>query len=245
MALHDLLKRLEGPETTGGARPIVTLCYAQSLDGSITVNRGSPLAISCPESLLLVHELRAAHDAILVGIGTLLADDPRLTVRMVAGEDPQPVVLDSRLRTSPQAVVFKNSHRRPWIMTSMQSDGVRQEMLQAAGARVVRFPSTERGLVDLPAMLVYLKQAGVRHLMVEGGAQVITSFLSERLVDQVVITLAPVMIGGQPAVENLLHYHGQLTPADKDCDNLNCFALLRDVNYKPYGQDLVVFGRLS
>ncbi len=78
-------------------RPAITLSYAQSLDGSLTTRRGRPLALSGPESYQLTHHLRADHDAILVGIDTVLADDPRLTVRGVRGEAPQPVVLDSRL----------------------------------------------------------------------------------------------------------------------------------------------------
>jgi len=80
----------------GEGRPLVTLSYAQSLDGCIAARPGQPLAVSGPLSLTLTHQLRAAHDAILVGIGTVLADNPRLTVRLVEGQHPQPVVVDSR-----------------------------------------------------------------------------------------------------------------------------------------------------
>ena len=89
-------------------RPLVTLSYAQSLDGSIARERGKPLALSGPESMRLTHQLRAAHDAILVGIGTVLADDPQLTVRLVEGKSPIPVILDSRLAISPTARLFQN-----------------------------------------------------------------------------------------------------------------------------------------
>ena len=78
--------------------PFVTLSYAQSLDGCIVAQPGQPLALSGAQSLILTHKLRAAHDAILVGIGTVLADNPRLDVRLAPGPDPQPVVVDSRLR---------------------------------------------------------------------------------------------------------------------------------------------------
>src|SRR5512133_2370683 len=79
-------------------RPLVTLSYAQSLDGSLAAQRGTPLALSGPQSMELTHRLRAAQDAILVGIGTVLSDNPRLTVRLVEGSQPQPVILDSHLR---------------------------------------------------------------------------------------------------------------------------------------------------
>src|SRR3989304_8693232 len=76
-------------------RPLVTLSYAQSLDGCIAARAGERLALSGPESMRLTHRLRAAQDAILVGIGTVPADNPRLTVHLVQGQDPQPIVLDS------------------------------------------------------------------------------------------------------------------------------------------------------
>ena len=95
-------------------RPLVTLSYAQSLDGCIAARAGERLALSGPESMQLTHQFRAAHNAILVGIGTVLADNPRLTVRLVQGQDPQPVVLDSHLRIPLEASLLHNS-RRPWI----------------------------------------------------------------------------------------------------------------------------------
>jgi len=101
-------------------RPLITLSYAQSLDGSISANRGSPTAISGPQAMRLTHELRAAHDAILVGIGTILADNPHLTVRLVAGKNPQPVVLDSNLRFPPGANLIQEKIH-PWIATCQPS----------------------------------------------------------------------------------------------------------------------------
>jgi len=78
-------------------RPLVGLCFAQSIDGCLAAQRGQPTALSGPASARLTHQLRAAHDAMLVGVGTVLADNPHLTVRHVAGRSPQPVILDSRL----------------------------------------------------------------------------------------------------------------------------------------------------
>src|SRR5512143_1701471 len=93
-------------------RPLVSLCYAQSLDGCIAAERGRPTQLSGPETKQITHRLRALHDGILVGIGTVLADDPHLTVRHARGENPQPVVLDSRLRTPVEARLIAG-HPRP------------------------------------------------------------------------------------------------------------------------------------
>ena len=120
MALIDQIlpeiKRLPG----AAGRPVVTLSYAQSLDGSIAARRGFPLQISGTESAQLTHQLRAVHDAILVGIGTVLADDPHLTVRHAQGKDPQPVVLDSQLRFPLGAKLLRE--RSPWIATTSRAD---------------------------------------------------------------------------------------------------------------------------
>jgi 3,4-dihydroxy 2-butanone 4-phosphate synthase/GTP cyclohydrolase II len=180
-------------------RPFITLAYAQSLDGSIALESGRPYRLSGEESLRLTHALRAAHDGILIGIGTLLADDPQLTVRLVEGRSPQPVVVDSRLRTPPAARLF-DRRRAPWIATTEQADDSRRGGLEASGARVLRVPSWANGWVDLPALMGRLWGQGIGHVMVEGGARIITSFLRARLVDYAVITVAPQFLGGMPAL---------------------------------------------
>jgi GTP cyclohydrolase II len=185
--------------TPSNGRPHVTLAYAQSIDGSIALEPGRPFALSGPESLRLTHALRAAHDAILVGIGTVLADDPQLTVRLVEGRSPQPVVVDSRLRTPPTARLL--SHQRTaWIAATGDADDRRRSHLESSGARVLRVPSWANGWVHLPALLERLAGHGVRHLMVEGGAKIITSFMRARLVDYAVITVAPRFLGGMAAL---------------------------------------------
>jgi 3,4-dihydroxy 2-butanone 4-phosphate synthase/GTP cyclohydrolase II len=210
-------------------RPYVTLSYAQSLDGSIAARPGRPLALSGSQSMALTHGLRAAHDGILVGIGTLLADNPRLNVRLVEGKDPQPIVVDSRLRFPPYANLLRNG-RVPWIATSADADSERQAALEKIGARVLRLPAAVNGWVDLDAMLRHLGEMGLNSLMVEGGAQIITSFLAARLVDQVVLTIAPMLVGGL----RVMDYLGQ--------HQVNCFPRLRQVSYQRLGEDLVLRG---
>lgn len=207
-------------------RPFVTLSYAQSLDGSITVQRGRPTAISGSESMRFTHQLRASHDGILVGIGTVLADNPSLTVRLVPGENPHPVILDSQLRCPPS---IKLMARHPIIATLPTADPARQAALEAAGAQVWHLPANKNGLVSLTALLPRLKEAGYHSLMVEGGSQVITSFLTTGMVDRVVVTVAPLYLGGLTAVE-----------PQKAGQNGRFFPQLTNHQYHQVGKDLVL-----
>lgn len=183
-------------------RPFVTLTYAQSIDGSIAARPGTPLALSGVATQTFTHQLRATHDAILVGIGTVLADDPQLNVRLVKGPNPRPVILDSSLRCPTLARCIVAS-RRPIIATTLGAPTANQQALEAVGVSVVRLPSTD-GRIDLPALLERLGQLEIRTLMVEGGAQVITSFLRAHLVNRLIITIAPTLIGGERGINELL-----------------------------------------
>ncbi|MEJ2707754.1 MAG: RibD family protein [Anaerolineales bacterium] len=208
-------------------RPSVTLSYAQSLDGCITQRRGQPTPLSGEQSLVFTHRLRAAHDAILVGIGTVLADDPRLTVRLVEAQNPQPIVLDSRLRMPLEARLLSDPQRPVWIATTADASLPKRAALQAAGARLLDIPADQDGRVDLPQLLERLAALTIRSLMVEGGAGVITSFLSQKLVDRIALTIAPVFISGLPAVE---HLPSGMAPR------------LRGVQYQRSGEDMLVLG---
>jgi 3,4-dihydroxy 2-butanone 4-phosphate synthase/GTP cyclohydrolase II len=210
-------------------RPFVTLAYAQSLDGSIAVKRDRPLTLSCSSSWQLTHELRASHDAILVGIGTVLADNPRLNVRLVAGEDPQPVVVDSRLRLPLDAHLLSAS-AAPWVATTTSAEPRAGRRLAAAGAEVLRLPALANGWVDLPALTGALSLRGVSSLLVEGGARILTSFLRARLVDFVVLTVAPRFVGGVTAFAG-----GELA----------AFPRLAKWHSERCGEDLVLAGELD
>lgn len=214
-------------------RPLVTLTYAQSLDGSIAARPGHPLAISGPASQTFTHALRAVHDAILVGIGTVLADNPALTVRLVPGPHPRPVIMDTRLRLPAYARLLREGRRQPVVATSEQAPPERQAELEELGALVLRLPVGPNSGIHLPALLARLAELGVTALMVEGGAQVITSFLNSRLVDQVVVTVAPILVGGVRVLD------GYLPAAERR------FPRLAGIAYYQVGEDLVLWGAPS
>jgi 3,4-dihydroxy 2-butanone 4-phosphate synthase/GTP cyclohydrolase II len=199
--IDDVLKATDARLSANAAvdRPFITLSYAQSLDGSIALKDGRPLTLSSPPSLFRTHALRARHDGLLVGIGTILADDPLLTVRHAAGPNPQPLVLDTQLRTPLPARILTNP-RRPWFLAGAPISPSRRAALVSAGAQVLEMPRTPENLVDLPAALAELTRRGLRSIMVEGGSRVLRAFLAARLVDWVVITLAPVFVAGKPAL---------------------------------------------
>lgn len=192
--IERFLERVQSARP-GGPKPLVTLSYAQSMNGSIAAQRGAPLAISGGDSMKITHRLRAVHDSILIGIGTLLADDPRLSVRLVPGENPQPVVLDGKLRTPSGARLLQGA-KKPWIATCENADPDRRIALENTGASLLTVPRDRRGRVSLDALLTILAERGIGSIMVEGGSQVLSAFLDQGLADLAAITIAPRFIGG-------------------------------------------------
>jgi riboflavin-specific deaminase-like protein len=213
-------------------RPFVTLCYAQSLDGSIAIHCGEPLALSCPESLQLTHQLRSMHDGILVGIGTVLSDDPQLNVRHWSGLNPQPIVLDSKLRMPASARLRQLPDKPCWVLTTHEGEALVSEGDVIAGLEITALETNAEGKVCLEQALRLLRAKGINSLMVEGGARVITAFLAAQLVDAVVITLVPRLLGGYKAVSDLGAYDKQQLP---EVSSLQSAAL---------GKDIVLWGNL-
>lgn len=185
------------------ALPWVTIKYAQTLDGRIATRTGESKWISSPDSLKLAHELRAAHDAILVGVGTVLNDNPQLTVRLVPGPHPLRVVADSALRTPLDAALL-SMPGQVLIGASAAADTARRSALEARGVPIVTVPVQEDGRISLQALLTALAARGVRSVLVEGGAGMITSLLRQRLAQRVIVCIAPKMLGlGLEAVGEL------------------------------------------
>jgi GTP cyclohydrolase II len=183
------------------------------------------------------HHIRAAHDAILIGVDTLISDDPSLTVRHCEGSSPVPIIIDSRLRTpltcklltSPQCV-------KPVIVTTTLCDPEAKSALEGAGATIVMCNPSKEGRVDLCEAVDALYPR-FNSIMIEGGAGIISSFLEgpeeRKRIGQVIITIAPLMVGG-------LHYCSKLlTTSTKDA-----YPSLTETVVGVLDQDIVVIGKM-
>jgi riboflavin-specific deaminase-like protein len=180
-------------------RPRVTLHFAQSLDGRIATRTGAARWISGPPATRFAHELRAASGAVIIGSGTAIADDPLLTVRHVEGPQPLRIVLDGRGRVPASAKLFTDRAAR----TIQATAGADRSPAAPVERWVLPLAAGGEG-VDLRALLARAREQGLRSVLVEGGRGVITSFLRARLVDRLVITVAPMILGeGIDAVGDL------------------------------------------
>ena len=185
--------------------PRVTVHYAQSLDGRIATCTGDSQWIGGPASLKLAHQLRADHAAVLVGVGTVLADNPRLTVRLVEGPSPRRIVVDSRLRLPLATNLLVDGAAPTCVATTPAAPRERVEAVLQRGAEVLVVGADEHGHVDLRRLLACLAaEHGVDSVLIEGGGGVITSALRQGVVDRLVVCIAARLIGsGVPAVGDL------------------------------------------
>lgn len=213
--------------------PSVTVHYAQTLDGRIATRSGHSQWVSGEASLCLAHQLRAAHDAVAVGLGTVLADDPRLTVRLAPGTSPTRVVLDSRLRLPLDCNLLNDGAAPTIVATTPRADRARIDAVRACGAEVVVLPGGRDG-VDLATLLGCLGARGMRSVLVEGGAKVITSLLRERLVRRLVVCIAPKLLGwGVEAVGDLA------------IDSLHEALTFEESTFRVLGGDIIFEGSLA
>jgi riboflavin-specific deaminase-like protein len=233
-SVRDTLRKA-GKKDHDIPRPVITLSFAQSLDGCISASKGLPTAISNDQSMLITHQLRAMHNAILVGINTVLIDDPRLTVRYGDGDNPIPVVLDSHLRISPGARLLHQDGTHPIIATLQGASEEREARLVDTGARVVRISEASGGGIQLTELFQWLWEHDVSSLMIEGGARVISSVLAQGLCDQIMLTIAPKFFGrnGVRAAETL----DCVRPASTPC--------LGRVEFQQLGDNMLVWGSMD
>jgi GTP cyclohydrolase II len=230
--LEDLKRLLAGAASfrKSHCRPFVVLSYAQSVDGSIAGPKRERVRLSGPEAMRLTYTIRALCDTILVGIGTVLADDPSLKVKQVEGKDPHPVVLDTHLRTPEGARLLCRTDLRPWLIHGPLAPPSRIEALTSAGAEPVPCVTAADGRIHLEKLMQWLAGRSINSVMVEGGAEVITSFLRQRLVDLMIITISPRLLGGLPAID---------VDASQSALDLHLDGAL----YQPLGSDLILWVR--
>jgi diaminohydroxyphosphoribosylaminopyrimidine deaminase / 5-amino-6-(5-phosphoribosylamino)uracil reductase len=181
-------------------RPHVTLHFAQTLDGRIATRTGSSRWISGPPATRFAHELRAEADAVIIGSGTAIADDPLLTVRLVEGRQPIRIVLDARARLAPTSKLLADASTTTIHATCSPDRGATAPHVEAWC-----LPPDPGGVgVDLDALLARLGARGVARVLVEGGSCVITAFLRLGLADRIIVTVAPMILGkGIDAVGDL------------------------------------------
>ncbi|MEW6127143.1 MAG: dihydrofolate reductase family protein [Acidobacteriota bacterium] len=182
------------------SQPFVTVKYASTLDGRIATRTGDSQWISCQETLTLAHQLRAEHDAIMVGVGTVLADNPRLNVRLVKGRDPLRVIVDGDLKIPLEAnILSEDAAPGTLIATSPGADETRKAAIKELGAEVLtiggEIPDVISSRVNLKQLLAELRRRQIQSVLVEGGAGIITALLREQLVNRLIVVIAPKIIG--------------------------------------------------
>jgi diaminohydroxyphosphoribosylaminopyrimidine deaminase/5-amino-6-(5-phosphoribosylamino)uracil reductase len=210
--------------TTG--LPYVTLKYAQSLDGRIATRTGHSRWISSPKSLKLSHKLRAISDGIIIGSRTLASDDSKLTTRLVKGSNPIRIILSNSGRISGDRNVFKDGEAPTYVATSRGS-----HLKGMSGVERILVRKHRKGL-NLKDLLVKLGRMGIVTLLVEGGSGVLTSFLRQKLVDRIIVCVAPILIGdGIPAFGGL------------GVEMVDESVGLEDVEWKRSGPDMIVSAR--
>ena len=220
-------------------RPFVHLKWGSSLDGRIATVAGESRWVTCEEARADAMRLREECDAILVGAGTVLADDPALTRRAGLNRSIVPhrrIVVDGRLRVSAEARVF--SRKEPgeaWLATAVPASDARLTPFRQAGVRVLSLPSERPGRVDLAALLAELGQGEARSLLVEGGGETAWGFLEGRLADRVTAYHSPLLLGGRGA-PGALSGSGAAKLADA--------PRLSAIEVVPFGDGLRVTGRV-
>jgi diaminohydroxyphosphoribosylaminopyrimidine deaminase / 5-amino-6-(5-phosphoribosylamino)uracil reductase len=210
-------------------RPFVISKTAMTLDGKIAAYNGHSKWVTGEEARKHVHELRKESDAILVGIGTVLADNPRLTTRLEAGgKNPVRVILDSALRIPLEALVTDCTEASTWIAAASDADPVKAKALQEKGLEIILLSKDKNGL-DLRELLTRLYEKGITDIIVEGGSQINSAFLREGLIDKFLVYIAPKILGG-------LH---SLSPfAGSDVEGMDEAVGIHIEKIEQYGEDL-------
>lgn len=216
-------------------KPLITLKIAQTLDGRIATSTGHSKWITSSDSRTMAHQLRAQNDALLVGIGTVIADDPELTVRLVKGVSPKRIILDSQLRIPLDAHAFSDQMAtRTIIMTTGAGSKEKIARIEEKGATVEVLEADERGWVSQKMLWTRLAEIGIISVVVEGGSTVHTECLKAGNADRIVLFVAPKLLGsGIDAI------------GDLGIRNINSALEVNNLKIKRVNGDLMISGTLG
>jgi len=220
--------------TTG--LPYVILKSAVTLDGQTATSTGDSQWISNAQSREAVHRLRDRVDAIMVGIGTVLNDDPKLTTRLPGGRDPLRIVVDSQLRIPPQAALLHLDSDAETLVAHLATAPEDRRSCLATGRAVLLETAEKEGRVDLHDLLTQLGGRGVQSILLEGGAQMNAAFLKAGLIDRMMIFVAPKIIGGNGGYGI---FAGEGIPSLADA------LQLQDIRLSRFGDDVLIEGEVK
>ena len=216
--------------------PYVIVKAAQSLDGKIATRTGNSQWITGKKSRIFSHELRASADAVLVGVNTLLKDDPRLDTRLASIQRyPVKIVLDSFLRTPSSARIFTRKPANQVIIVTTKRAPQKQWPRLERKAEVLLVPEKKKGFIDWNILLKELGRRGIVNLLIEGGGEVIGSAIHEKIVHEIYIFVAPKIIGGRSAASAV---------GGEGVRILEDATRIRDLKVEEIGQDLLLRGKL-
>ena len=215
--------------------PFIILKLAASLDGRIATSTGDSRWVTGPLSRRYVHELRDQVDAVMVGAGTVLADDPRLTSRLRGGRDPWRVVLDRRLRIPLKArLLRRRDSKKTIIITGTRAPAGKIKTIRRTGATVWQLP-LRAGRIPFTAVLKRLGKMGLNSVMIEGGATTASWALKEDIVDKILFFYAPKLIGGEG--------RGMIGPLG--IKKMAQTTKIKEIEIKRFGEDFMVSGYLN
>ncbi|MBI2174785.1 MAG: bifunctional diaminohydroxyphosphoribosylaminopyrimidine deaminase/5-amino-6-(5-phosphoribosylamino)uracil reductase RibD [Candidatus Omnitrophica bacterium] len=210
--------------------PWVLVKIGQSLDGKIATSSGQSKWITSSACRKIGHAWRARMDALLVGIDTILADDPLLSARGVFHQTPRPikVILDSRLRIPLHARCLSAKSPAPTLVATTQLRGRKQRDLMRRGVEIIPFPSRE-GRISLKHLCRYLAGRGIQTVLIEGGGEVIASALAEKIVDRIAWFVAPVLLGGREAPSSVGGRGVSQLKSAVCIEDMKCYKIQRDL----------------
>jgi diaminohydroxyphosphoribosylaminopyrimidine deaminase/5-amino-6-(5-phosphoribosylamino)uracil reductase len=211
-------------------RPFMTLKLATTLDGRIADPQGQSKWITGAEARKRTHQMRSWHDAVMVGVGTVLADDPQLTVREVAGDNPARIIVDTNLRTPPDARVLGDG--AVYIAAGKNTDNKdKAHILGEQGAQIL-YIDEQDGRVCLTALMKALgEEYGITGILCEGGGNLATALMKERLVDKLIYSMAPKVLGdGIHSLDNI------------GIDDIADVLILEEPVTEHHGDDVMVIG---